>query len=259
MKIAFLDSGIGGLSVVYSARKALPEADILFYADCDNAPYGEKTVEEVRALTFRSARFLLEKGAEAIVIACNTATSAACKALREALPVPVVGMEPAVKKALELCPDKRVLVVATPVTIRGEKLRTLIEKVDSRHLADGHALPGLVRFAEQEIFEQETVTDYLRQELSGYPLSEYSSLVLGCTHFNYFKDSFRALLPPSVRILDGNEGTVRQLIRRLRECPQKTAGSGKTEVFFSGRPASEEELRRIGRLTDRLRRMEEIF
>jgi len=259
LKIAFLDSGIGGLSVVSTARAMLPDDDILFYADCDNAPYGEKTIREVQKLTLRSAEFLLGQGADAIVIACNTATSAAGSLLREKLNVPVIGMEPAVKLALERCPDKRVLVAATPVTIRGEKLRDLIDKVDSHHLVDGHALPMLVRFAENGEFDTQPVTAYLRRELSDYDLSDYSALVLGCTHFNYFKDSFRAVLPPHVEILDGNAGTVRQLMRRFSECPRKTPGHGQTEYFISGRRPSPEELAFFGSLLSRLDRMSHIL
>ena len=258
MKTAFFDSGIGGLSVLHEARRQMPEEDFIFYADCIHAPYGEKAPADVQRYVDRAVDFLIENGAQAIVLACNTATSVACTALRRRLSVPVIGMEPAAKMALDLDGTRRVLVAATPVTTRGEKLHELMVRVDRQHLVDLLALPQLVRFAEADDFSRETVLPYLRRALAPFDLSAYSSLVLGCTHFNYFKDSFRALLPAGMRLLDGNAGTVRQLKRRLQETGAGGGGTGSTAYYFSGRPAGADELSRISRLMERLDRMRAI-
>ena len=129
MKIGIFDSGIGGLSVLHQAMIIMPEADYIFYADVDNVPYGEKTKEEVRKLGF-----LVDKGCQAIVLACNTATSAAISYLREKYKLPIIGIEPAVKPAVEHIHEsgKRVMVVSTPVTAKGEKLKKLVDKYDNK-------------------------------------------------------------------------------------------------------------------------------
>lgn len=251
MKIGFFDSGIGGLSVLYEAKRAMPRADFLYYADCDRAPYGEKTEMEVSAFVFEAVEFLLGQGAEAIVLACNTATSVAVAALRERYTVPIIGMEPAVKRAVDLAEGGRILVTGTPITLRGDKLRDLIGELDATHRVDLLPLPGLVKLAERGEFVSAAVTAYLEAELSSFNLDRYSFLVLGCTHFNYFKDTISALLPEGVRIVDGNGGTVRQLIRRIGGVPAD--GAGMTRYFISGREVTDgEELARLESYSARL-------
>ena len=162
-------------------------------------------------------RFMLERQVKAIVIACNTATSAAIELMRRKYPIPIVGMEPAVKKAVDLGNgDGRILIAATPVTVRGRKMAELVERVDTERRADLLALPGLVQFAERGEFASEAVEDYLRRQLAAFDLNNYSAFVLGCTHFNYFKDTLRRLLPGQVQFVDGNEGTVNRLKNLLQ-------------------------------------------
>jgi len=222
MKIGLYDSGIGGLSVLQEAYHLLPDEEYIFYADTDHVPYGLKTSGEILKYAEESVGFLIEKGVDAVVIACNTATSVAVKPLREKFELPIISMEPAVKPAveyLESAPeesgDKRVLVIATPVTLREEKLRGLIERVDVRHRVDLLPMPRLVEFAERERFDSEEVSAYLKERFAGINTEKYGALVLGCTHFNYFKDMYKPFFPEGTRIFDGNEGTVRQLARRL--------------------------------------------
>ena len=257
MKIGFLDSGIGGLSVLLNAQKAMPDADFLYYADSDNAPYGEKTEEEVCRYVFCAVDFLIKNGADAIVIACNTATSVAVAKLRERYGIPIIGMEPAVKRALDFLCDGRILVTGTPITLNGDKLRLLVGELDKSHVVDLLPLPGLVKFAEKYRFEGDDVTAYIKDAFSKFKLEEYSFLVLGCTHFNYFKDTLRKALPKRIRFVDGNEGTVRQLIRRTGSVNGQKNGT--TRYFISGREInSKEELDRIQTFMSRLESMYEI-
>jgi len=235
LKIGFFDSGIGGLSVLHHALQKLPAEQFLYYADVSHVPYGEKSEAQILSYVDAAVDYMLAQGVKAVVLACNTATSVAAASLRRRCPLPVIGMEPAVKRALDLYGERRVLVAATPITVRGEKLRTLIERVDSRHLADMLPLPELVRFAEAGIFDAPEVEEYLRGALAGYELEQYSSLVLGCTHFNFFKDSFRRVLPESVKFVDGNEGTVNQLIRELDRCGLHEHGRQSVEYHVSGK------------------------
>ena len=247
VKIAFFDSGMGGLSVLHHARRVLPHEQFIFYADETHVPYGTKPRAEVEQFVAEAFEFLLAQDVKAIVVACNTATSVAVPAMRARYDLPIIGMEPAAKKALALDAAHRVLVTATPITVAGEKMAHLIERVDHEHLVDRLALPELVTFAERMEFESPAVDAYLRKELAPYDLSEYSALVLGCTHFNYFKPAFRKILPPAMRFVDGNEGTVAQLIRKLKECGALASeGEQTVEYFYSGeRVTDAKELERI--------------
>ena len=154
MRIGIFDSGLGGLSVLHCARKMAPEHDYIFYADTEHVPYGEKTVEQVREYVDHIIKFMISKGVDIIIIACNTATSALSMEYRKTFLIPIVGIEPAVKKALDEYgnQEQRVLVAATPITIHGHKLEHLIQNLDHHHKVDLVAAPGLVRFAENGIF-----------------------------------------------------------------------------------------------------------
>jgi glutamate racemase len=217
MRIGFFDSGIGGVTVLKEALKILPDEEYIYYADTSNVPYGTKNKNEVRKYIFNAVDFLTSKGIDALVIACNTATSIAVKDLREKYDFPIIGMEPAVKPAIQKCGDKRVLVTATPLTIKEEKYRNLISRVDAEHIVDSLALPELVEYAERFIFEEDIIIPYLKNKLSHFNLNEYGTLVLGCTHFLFYKNYFKKIIPPEIDIVDGNRGTVRHLKNILQQ------------------------------------------
>lgn len=248
MKIAFFDSGIGGLSVLHDAMKILPNEEFIFFADEDHVPYGTKSRELVMNYVDEAFKFLLTLDVKAIVVACNTATSVAVKEMRNRYNLPIIGMEPAIKRALDLYGDRRrVLVTATPITVNGEKIHSLIDKLGKRDIIDLLALPSLVEFSERQEFNSEAVTNYLSEKLSPYDFTKYSSIVLGCTHFNYFKDTMRKLLSENVAFIDGNSGTLKELIRRLKLSPsESTSIEPKVEYYFSKRKVTlEEEIKRI--------------
>ena len=134
MKIGIFDSGIGGLSVLHQAMQLLPDEEFIYYADEQHVPYGEKTSEEILGYVDEIISFMISQGVEAIVIACNTATSVAAKIMREKYDLPIIGMEPAVKQAIDTYGDtNRVLVVATPITVKGKKIMELVERVDKHN------------------------------------------------------------------------------------------------------------------------------
>ncbi len=213
MKIAFFDSGIGGLSVLAEALRRFSGAEFLYFADEDHVPYGTKSRAQIVRLSLDAVGFLVSRGADAVVVACNTATSAAISELRGAFSVPVIGMEPAVKLAADsfgACPT---LLIATPLTIAGEKLARLVGRLECETWS--LALPRLVEFAQDLEFDSPAVRAYLREELAKFELERLGSLVLGCTHFNYFKDVLREILPSHVRIIDGIDGTLNRLASEL--------------------------------------------
>ena len=273
MNIGIFDSGIGGMTLLHQAMVLMPRENFIFYADTDHVPYGTKTREQVITYVDEVIRFMTDHDCKAVVIACNTATAAAAELMRgkyESLPI--IGIEPAVKPAVAESEGKRVLVVATPLTVHEKKLRKLVERVDDEHLVDLLELPELVVFAEHGEFVSDRVTAYLQEKLSGYELDRYGELVLGCTHFNYFKDTFRKLIPMQMHMIDGSLGTVRQLMRVLdarqqllepstEPCADWELSNNETYVryFESGREITDaEKLDVFKRLHERLERMRKI-
>lgn len=260
MKIGIFDSGIGGLSVLHRAKKMIPDAEFIYYADEEHVPYGEKTEAEIKGFVEEILQFMVEKETDAAIIACNTATSVADKEFRAGFPIPIVGMEPAVKKACEQYgrEGRRILVAATPVTIAGNKLHDLLERVDKYHDVDLIPLPMLVRFAERGEFESEEITEYLREALKEFQLDLYDVVVLGCTHFNYFKKHFRKVISKELHFVDGNEGTLKQLLRVIPEEKKLEKTEAKVTYYFSGREITEEEQLRIDTYLRQLDLMYEI-
>ena len=182
MQIAFFDSGIGGLTVLHQAMRKMPQEDYLYYADTDHVPYGRKTKHQIRQYVQEAVDFIAAQDVKALVVACNTATSVAIKDLRARYSFPILGMEPAVKPAVSdtRC-TKRILVTATPVTIREEKLKNLLHQVDQNHQVDLLPLPKLVDFAESSSFNDGQAEAYLREVLAPYDMDRYCTVVLGLT------------------------------------------------------------------------------
>lgn len=231
--IGVFDSGLGGVSVLRNMHALLPNEDFIYFGDDKNAPYGTKTEEEILRLALEDVSFLLEKNVKAIVIACNTATSAAAKHLRETLSIPVIGMEPALKPASLNRKNGVIGVMATPATLKQKKFKLLYEKYGE------HAMPipcpGLMEFAEKGILDGEEIDSFLKDLLNTY-LEKYplESLVLGCTHYVFLKGAIQKAVP-GITLYDGNEGTARQLKRVLSErgwLSQKDKGSVK--MYTSG-------------------------
>ncbi|HWQ10346.1 MAG TPA: glutamate racemase [Holophaga sp.] len=251
MKIGVFDSGIGGLSVLHEARKALPGERFFYYADTAHVPYGTKPKEEVRAYVFDALDRLRGLGCEAVVVACNTATSVAIDDLRAAFPMPIVGMEPAVKPAVLAGDHKRVLVFATEMTLRESKFHNLVAKVDNEGVVDYLSLQELVLFSERFEFGAGSVLPYLRSRLAGLDPADYGHVVLGCTHFIYFRPLIRQIFPQDTVILDGNAGTVQRLKHLVADLRPEGPGGGGVSFFRSGEPAAPEDFLRYLDVLDR--------
>lgn len=216
MPIGFFDSGVGGLSVMKEALKIMPNENYIYFGDSINAPYGVKSVEEVRDLTFKAVEFLLSKGVKGIAIACNTATSAAVADLRVKYPnLPLVGIEPAIKPAVELKENGNILIMATPMTIKEAKFNRLMDRYKNRANIIPVPCPGLVEFVESGKFEGNEIETYLNERLNKYKKSNISAIVLGCTHYPFIKPVLTKIFGENTSIIDGGMGTVRELKRRL--------------------------------------------
>ena len=237
MKIGIFDSGIGGITVLKEALTQLPEAEYIYYSDNLHVPYGTKPKEEVFGYVEDVVRFLIKEEVDAIVIACNTATSVAVNELRRRYDLPIIGMEPAVKLALDTCKTGKILATATPLALKEEKFKSLVSHIDEEHRVVPLALPELVLYAENKNFDEAELSQYFTEKFKAYDLSMFSGIVLGCTHFVYFRKILRKLLPEDIQIFDGNEGTV----RHLKECVMEQGNveetllqEGKVTFYYSG-------------------------
>ena len=214
--IAVMDSGVGGISVLRELVRRMPQEDFLYFGDSANAPYGEKSAEDVRALTVQNADRLFADGAKALVVACNTATGAAINALRERFPDRVViGIEPALKPAARSKTSPSVLVMATPLTLKQEKFEHLLAQYnrDARILT----LPchGLVELIEHGLTDT-AETDALLSNLFAPLKNEHlDAVVLGCTHYPLARAAIQRAAGENIPLFDGGEGTARETERRL--------------------------------------------
>lgn len=215
--VGVFDSGVGGISVLKVLHSVLPNENFVYCGDSANAPYGEKSTDEVREVSEEVVKRLLGMGAKAIVIACNTATSASAAYLREKYPqIPIIGMEPAVKPAAMSGEHPTVLVMATPLTIRETKFRRLIEKYKDKAEFIDVPCHGLVELIERGITEGDEMdaylADLLREPKKG---RQIDAAVLGCTHYIHAGDAIRKALGEDVEIFDGALGTARETRHRL--------------------------------------------
>lgn len=232
--IGFFDSGIGGLTVLHEALKVLPNEHYIYFSDGDNAPYGVRPKEEVRQLVLDAVEFIANQGIKALVVACNTATSVAIEDMRRLYDFPVIGMEPAVKPAVMSGGRKRVLVFATELTLKEEKFKNLVARVDTEQVVDYLPLQELVMYAERFEFDRSKIIPYLKDKLSGIDLSKYGAVVLGCTHFIFFKKLMLQVLPPEIQIIDGNLGTISNLKNKLGA--HLNDGPGSVTYYLSEKP-----------------------
>lgn len=216
MKIGLTDSGLGGLTIFKNIYKEI-NGDFIYLADNLNAPYGIKTVEEVQRLTTNCAQSLINMGCQIIIIACNTATSAAVSLLREKYPdIIFIGTEPAIKPALDNCNNKKILLTATSLTLKEKKLKLLLENLNASNLVELVALDKLVEFADKsKSIQFDNAYEYLKEKFTNYDFSDFSGIVLGCTHFPLFINEFKKLIPNHINFYDSADGIKRNLIRQI--------------------------------------------
>ena len=231
--IAVFDSGVGGISVLRHLRRLMPGEKFLYFGDSANAPYGTRTKEEVKNLTFAAARHLMGYGIKALVVACNTATSAAITQLRAAYPdLIVIGIEPALKLAVDKFPGGRIGVMATPMTLKEEKFARLMERFAETCVVHKIPAPGLVELIESGRADS-AETDALLAELFAPYRGQLDALVLGCTHYPFAAASIRRVLGENVALLDGGDGTARETKRRLKEAGLLEEGQGELRITNS--------------------------
>jgi len=241
--IAVFDSGVGGISVLAELISRMPGESYLYFGDSLHAPYGSRSPEEVRQLTHTHIRHLLDLGAKAVVVACNTATGAAISDLRSLYPhVPLIGIEPAIKPAVQAHPGGRILVMATPVTLAGEKFRRLMEGYRQEAEIIPLPAPQLARMIETGA-EPREIDGYLSELFSPFREVKPDAVVLGCTHYPFVREQI-ARASGTQALYDGGAGTARETERRLRECGLLREDGTGTHVQILNSAPEKERIRR---------------
>lgn len=224
--IGIFDSGLGGLSVLKEIVRILPDEDYVYFADSQHCPYGEKTrgyiIDRAREIT----SFLLDKGADIIVVACNTATAAAIKTLRAEWPdIPFVGMEPAVKPAALQTKSGTVGVLATAGTLKGGNYLDLRERFGDRVKVVEHIGNGFVELVEKGILSGPEAESSVEAAVRPLLDAGADTIVLGCTHYPFLESVIRKVAGPEVNIINPAPAVANQ-VRRL----YKSSGDGKGSI-----------------------------
>ena len=233
--IGVLDSGMGGLTVLRPAARALPRERFIYYGDNRNAPYGILPEGDILRHTLAAADALMAEGIKLLLIACNTATSVAAEALRARLPIPVVAMEPALKPASQIAGSGQILVLATPATLALPRFQESMTRYGQR--ATAVPLRGLVEVIENGETSGARVESILRDALLPALGAPTDAIVLGCTHYPFVRPVIEALAP-GTPILDGTAGTLRQMERLLREGDLLRSEGNGGVLFRSSEPAA---------------------
>ena len=241
--IAVFDSGVGGISVLKALLSEMPNENYWYYGDSANAPYGTKNLEEVRRLTVLHVDRFIAEGAKAVVVACNTATSAAVRLLRQKYrTVPIIGIEPAVKPAALSGIHPNVIVMATPMTIREQKFHNLME----RYMGIAHIIPlpcpGLMEYIEHGDIQGEELRQFLKRLFEPFDKQKLDAVVLGCTHYPFVGKELSKVLGENVRLYDGGPGTARETKRRLEEAGLLRNGNARGRIRFdNSAPSAQKE------------------
>lgn len=231
LPIGVFDSGIGGISVLKKCLAVLPDESYIYFGDDANCPYGERSTEEIADLTVSAADRLVCMGIKALIIACNTATGAAVERLRAKYDIPVIGMEPALKPAVQGSKNGRVLVMATPATLKQQKFIKLMEKYKDIKGIDTLPCPGLAELIEYSLEDKAVINDYLTKALPANT-DMYDAVVLGCTHYMFIEEDISSFFR-SAQIYHGNTGAANQLKRILESNGLLSTGGGGVSIYIS--------------------------
>lgn len=231
VRAGIFDSGVGGLTVAEALHRLAPALPISYLADTAFFPYGNRSPEEVAERAVILARTLIEGGATVIVVACNTASSAALERLRLEFRVPIVGMEPPVKPAVERSKSRTVAVLATTGTISGARLARLTERHSTGAFVLTLAMPGLADLVEAGETASERVRTMLAAALKEPVERGVDEVALGCTHYGFLRPTLASLLPASVEVVDAAEPVARRVLSVIAEAGQAVPAGAPEEVL----------------------------
>ena len=239
LKIGVFDSGLGGLTVVQAISKVVKGAKLFYIADTKNAPYGNKTTEQILQYSLNITDYFLKNHQiDALVIACNTATSAAIAILRKRYPeLIIVGTEPAVKPAIKQTQTAKVGVLATPATLRGDKYQSLVERLSNVKEVElfEQACPGLVEHIENRTLESKESKALLNAWLLPMKRAKVDTIVLGCTHYPLASSVIKEIMSKDVMLLDSGMAIANRLLTLLKEAGHKNSGELEIHLYTTGK------------------------
>lgn len=229
--IGLFDSGIGGTSIWREINELLPNENTIYLADSKNAPYGQKSKEEIIALSIKNTEFLLEQNCKIIVVACNTATTNAIKELRAKYKVPFIGIEPAIKPAALNSKTHTIGILATKGTLNSELFHETSRKFQDIKIIEqiGYNLVSLIENGEINSAEMNSL---LHQYLKPMVEANIDYLVLGCSHYPYLIPQIKKILPKRIKIIDSGEAVARQTKKVLEENNTLNLSNKKGETIF---------------------------
>jgi glutamate racemase len=233
--IGVFDSGVGGLSVLQHIRQRLPDERLIYVADSAHVPYGDKTPDYIEQRSHTLTRFLIKQGADAIVIACNTATAAAAASLRQQFTLPIIGMEPAVKPAVAATASKVVGVLATIGTLESARFAALLERYAGEVKIVTQGCPGLVEQVEKGELNSAATRQLIERYTAPLLAQGADTLILGCTHYPFLAPLIHDVVGKHITLVDTGDAVARQVQRRLQdELPDRKSGDASVHFFTSG-------------------------
>jgi len=234
--IGLFDSGIGGTSIWKEIHELLPNEDTLYLADSINAPYGQKSKDEIIQLSIKNTEFLLEKNAKIIVVACNTATTNAIKELRATYDVPFIGIEPAIKPAATHSKTQTIGILATKGTLSSELFNKAVSLYQNVNIIEQIGY-GLVELIENGEINSPKMEELLQSYLNPMIEKNIDYLVLGCSHYPYLIPKIKQILPKTIQIIDSGEAVAKQTLAVLQSQNSLTnLEKGKYEFYSNVDP-----------------------
>ncbi|MFK7979343.1 MAG: glutamate racemase, partial [Saprospiraceae bacterium] len=230
MRIAFFDSGIGGLTVFYEALHLFPNEDYIYFADSDNAPYGSRSKKEVQRLIGEAIAFLAKKDIDVLVLACHTASKLMKEKLQNEYDFRVIGMESGLEADHFQNTAKKILICGTDLSVKVWEKHFQQDSINPDYLS----LQQLITLAEKRNFYSSDAFSYLYQKLTSFEWENYQAILLGCTHFPFYRRQIQDILPTSIQILDGGYATIKKLGSYIKKTNQKQ--NNNIQYFISGKP-----------------------
>lgn len=245
--VGFLDSGLGGLSIVKEVKKLLPRENIEYFADNQRQPYGEKSQPEIIKYTSQIINFLLKKKIKACVIACNTATAASLKQVKEKYSIPIIGViKPAVQDAMKKTSNKRIGVIATEFTTKNEAYPQEIKRIAPEIKVFSNFCPEFVSMVEAGKFTVPETYKVAREYLKPLKKAQIDTLILGCTHYSFLKKVIFEIMGPEVILIDPATSSALILKKILNQKGiLKEEGKGEGNYYTTGFPKKVEKTAKI--------------
>jgi glutamate racemase len=238
LKIGIFDSGLGGLTVLKAIQEIIKGAELFYIADTKNAPYGEKTEEEILDFSLKITKYFIDHHQiDALIVACNTATSAAISTLREKYPkLIVIGTEPGIKPAIEQTSTGKVGVLATPATLQGSKYQKLVDRLSKDRDIElfEQACPGLVEQIESALLDHPKTTQMLQKWLVPMKKNGVDTIVLGCTHYPLVSHIIEDIMSKDIKLVETGEAIAKHLLLRSKKINHINEGRVNINIFTTG-------------------------